>query len=329
MALLLGTVISIPVIYLYRTLMVTFPNKNFLQMLTSVFGPIAGKILGFLFMVFILNSAAINLKDLANFTKMMVLEYTPLWALTLMCVVFSAWMVRSGLKALARYVPLLAITQFIIIIITISLLSNQIDPQNLLPMFQQPLIKYVQSTHIVSSILVGELAIFLMMTPCLEISPSDASKYWFGGIVIGIISVMLTLLRDISVLGNIAPIFTLPGLMTLRLVNLGEFLSRVEVMFATMLIILLFYKITFILYASTISYAQLFNAKAFKKLPLVMGVFLVAYCFTLYPNIVEQRLAAQTVAPFLWSFFEVVLPLCVLIGAKIRGFTPASAAAKS
>lgn len=324
---LIGSLLCTPLILVYRSLMLTFPNKNFLQMLTTVFGPVAGKILGFSFLWFCLTLAALNLKDMGNFTKLMVLESTPHWVLTLMAVVLAAWMVRSGLKTVVRYGRLFAIMEFVTIIITLVLVANQIKFKNFLPMFQLPAMKYVQSTHILATVPLGELVVFLMVTPCVQMSRKDATKYWLGGVFLGILTLMTVLLRDISVLGGTMHLFSLPGLVTLRLVNLGEALSRMEVLFAAMLILLLFFKVTVLLYVSTIAVCQFANVRAYKQLALVIGAFLVVYCLTFFPNVVDHVAAAQKFVPFIWTIFEILLPVSVWIGAKARGFSPASAAA--
>lgn len=325
---LTGSLVCIPLILVYRSLMLTFPNKNFLQMLTTVFGRVAGKVLGFAFLWFCLTLAALNLKDMGNFTKLMVLESTPHWVLTLMAVVVAAWMVRSGLKTVVRYGRLFTILEFVVIGITIVLVVNQINFKNFLPMFQLPVMKYVQSTHILATIPLGELVVFLMVTPCVQFSRKDATKYWLGGVAIGILTLLIVLLRDISVLGGSMHLFSLPGLVTLRLVNLGEALSRMEVLFAAMLILLLFFKVSVMLYVSTIAVCQLANIRAYKQLALVIGAFLVVYCLTFFPNVVDHVTAAQEYVPFIWTIFEILLPVSVWIGAKVRGYSPAAAVAE-
>ena len=323
---LLAGLLCTPLLLLYRTLMLTFPNKNFLQMMDTVFGPVAGKILGAGFVWFCITLAALNLKDMGNFTKLMVLEFTPHWALTLMCIIPAAWVVRGGLKILVRYGTIFTIMEFIVVFITILLIGNQIDLNNFLPMFQLPPMKYVQATHIISTIPLGELVVFLMMPPSVRLSQKDATRYWLGGAGMGIVTLLLVLLRDISVLGNTMPLFSMPGLVTLRLVNLGETLSRMEVLFSTMLILLLFFKVSVLLYVSTIGVCQLTGVRSFKHLALVLGVFLSPYCLTLFPTVIDHTTAAQQFIPFLWSIFEILLPLAVLIAAKLRGYSPAKAA---
>jgi len=238
---------------------------------------------------------------------------------TLICVLVTVWAVRHGIKVISRYSKLFTIIEFIIVGVSIVLLFNQMDFTNLLPVFTQPAIKYVQSVHIIATIPCGELVIFLMVTPCMKkLTPRESTKYWFGGVAMGMIVLLVVLLRDIAVLGKALHLFTLPGLVALRLVNLGEALSRMEIIFAVALAMLLFFKITVLCYVSTIAVAQLFGTTQYKRLAVIVGILIMAYAPTLYPSSVEHGISAQTIVPFIWTPFQILLPLLTYILAKIR-----------
>jgi len=162
------------------------------------------------------------------------------------------------------------------------------------------------------------LVVFLMIHPCVKLSRSDATKYLFLGFWLGGITILIILLLNIGVLGNMLDMFTLPTLVTLRLVNLGIALSRMEVLFAIILIMLLFFKITILYYISVLAVAQLFNIKAYQHLVLAAGALMIAYGLTLYPSLVEHAASAQEIVPFLWTPFEILLPMLTFMIAKIR-----------
>jgi spore germination protein KB len=126
------------------------------------------------------------------------------------------------------------------------------------------------------------------------------------------------MLRDIAVLGNTLHLFTLPALVTLRLVNLGMALSRMEILFAVALIMLMFFKITFLYYAAVIAVAQLFNLGAYRHIVLAASALIIAYGLTLYPCPVEHAASAREIVPIIWTLFEILLPLLTFVIAKLR-----------
>ncbi len=316
---IIGSILCLPLIFLFRTLMVMFPDKNLLQVLEEVYGRIMGKILGAAYVWFFLTLAAANMIDIGDFAMITFATETPNVVLTLICVLVTVWAVRHGFKVVSRYSKLFTIVEFIIVGVSFVLLLNQMDFTNLLPVFRQPAVKYVQSIHIIATIPCGELVIFLMVTPCVKkLTPREATKYWFGGFAIGMSILLAVLLRDIAVLGNALHLFALPGLVTLRLVNLGEALSRMEIIFAVALVMLLFFKITVLCYVSALAIAQLFQTTQYKRLALAVGILIMVYAPTLYPSSVEHTVSAQTIVPFIWTPFQILLPALTYILAKVR-----------
>lgn len=324
MVLLFGAVLCLPLIWLYRVLMVMFPEQNLLQILAEVYGPIVGKVIGVAYIWFFFTLASLNLTDLGNFTKLTIMQETPDVVLALMCVLVSALAVSNGIKLVTRYSTMFTVITFIILSISVMLLLNQIKLENFLPMFDQSTSKYVQGIHIISTIPFGELVVFLMIHPYVKLSRRDATKYLFSGFGLGVITILIVLLLNIGVLGNLLDMFTLPTLVTLRLVNLGMALSRMEILFAVILVILLFFKITFLYYVSVLATAQFFRVTTYRQLVLASGALIIAYGLTLYPSLVEHAASAQEIIPFLWTPFEILIPLLTFLIAKLRKLPKAS-----
>ena len=318
LVLLFGMALSLPIIYLFRTLMVMFPDKNLLQVLEAVYGKVIGKALGAAYVWFFITLAALNVLDLGDSTRITVMTETPYLVLALICVLVAVWAVRNGLMVVVRYAPLFSFVELGILALNIILLANQMDIMNLLPIFDMPVIEYVHSTHLAITILFGELVVFLMFTPSVKAAPKSVTKYWFGGAGVGMLALFLTEVRDIAVLGSSISMFNLPGLMVMRLVNMGETLSRMEILFSVALMMLMFFKITVLCYVSTIAVAQLFNVSAYKRLALIMGILIVVYAPTLYHNFAEHVLAARESVPIILTPFEIIIPLLTLIVAKVR-----------
>lgn len=325
LAVLFGAIACLPLLWLFRTLMIMFPDKNLLQILDEVFGPVAGKIIGVAYAWFFLTLTSLNLMDMGDFSKLTIMVETPKLVLVIMCMLVCAWAVRFGIKSVARYSTLFTVTAFFILAVTVLLVLNQADFENFLPMFDQPAMKYVQATHISATIPFGELVVFLMIRPNVKMSRSETTKYLFSGFAMGGFTVLVVMMRDIAVLDNTMQLFTLPGLVTLRLVNLGEALSRIEIIFAIVLIMLFFFKVSLLYYVTVITIAQLLKIKVYRRIVLVAGALIIAYGFTLYPNPIEHTASSQEIVPIVWTLFEAVIPLLTFIIAKVRKLPKAKA----
>lgn len=315
---LLGVLAFLPILWLFYALMTRFPQKNLIQILEEVYGPIAGKIIGFFYAWYFLTSTSLNLTDMGYFTKLSLMADTPMIVLLLMFILVSAWAVRSGLTVVARYSVLFTVIAFTILAVSVLAVLNQMELSNLIPVFDMPLHRYIQGIHIMSTIPFGELIVILMIRPNVDISNRELKKYLFGGFFLGAFTILVVLLRDIVVLGNTLPIFSIPGLITLRLVDLGMAFNRIEILFALVFIILFFFKVTLLYYASVLVVAQLFKIRIYRRIVLAAGALMIAYGPTLYPDPIIHTVSAQTLEPFIWSMFETVIPLITLILTTIK-----------
>jgi spore germination protein KB len=313
-----GIVLTLPVIWLYRTLMLEFPDKNLLQVLEQVFGKILGKIIGIGYAWFFLTLAALNLSDLSHFTNLSIMNDTPAVVLMIICIIVSAWAIKYGINVVTRFSAAFVIFEFIVTATFLLLVINQLEMKNFLPIFAMEPIKYIQGTHVSATIPFGELVVFLMLTPNLKLDGKKITKYWFGGVAMGMFTVLGVLMRDIAILGETMELFKLPGLITIRLISMGEAFSRMEILFALALMVLLFFKVTLLCYVSTVTFAYIFKTKAYRYLALITGVLVITYIPILFKTPIEKIAFARRFAPFLFMLFEIIIPFVIYIVAKMR-----------
>ena len=313
-----GFLVGMIFLWLYTTLMKNFPNKNLVEINDLVFGSVVGKIFSLVYIYFFLTLSALNLKDLGDFVGMAIMPNTPTIVILVSFMCICAWAVRGGIEVVTRYSLFFTFIASFIMIVTFFLAFNDIDFNNFLPMFNQPVMKYVQGTHIIATIPFGEIVVFLMVTPNIEIPSNKLGKYFTLGFAVGGTSLTLIVLRDIAVLGNIITLFTFPSFETLRMIRLSRALGRMEVLFAVILIILLFFKISFLYYVSVLAISQIFKLNSYKNIVLGVGVIIVIYSFNLYYSMVQHMEHGSIITPFQWLIYEFLLPLITLIVAKIR-----------
>lgn len=310
--------VYLPFLFVYRALIIKFPGMNLLQVFEEVFGKLIGKFVGLLFVWFFFTLAALNLTDLGVFARETLMEETPIAVLVVVCALVCTMAVRNGIRAVAWYSALYMVVSFLLIAASILLVLNRFRLDNFLPMFDQPFFKYVQSVHIIATIPFGELIAFLMITPNVDFTSRSVTRSLFLGFLLGALTIVATVVRDTAVLGNTMHLFALPSLVALRMVQLGDALTRMEILFAVALIMLLFVKITFLLYVAVLSLAQLTGARSYKHLTLISAAFLVVYGQTLYSDQLQHALSAQEIVPVAWSFFEFLVPLLALLIALMR-----------
>ncbi len=313
-----GIVVCLPILLTYIGLAKMYPGKNLVEINDLAFGKVLGKVATFFHISFFLTLAALNLRDLSLFVKQTVMDKTPDIVLSAVCMLVSAMAVRHGLKVVTRFAFLFIAISITVLSSSLLFASPQMDLNNFLPMLQMPASKYVQGINIVLSIPFGELVVFLMILPYVRGKQKPISRYFLGGFLLGSVLFLVVVLRDTAVLGNTLSLFALPAFETLRLVTLFGSLSRLEILFAVVLIILLFFKISLLHYVTALAAAQVFKMKSYKPLVLAIGILMIGYGFTLYPSSIQHASTGQETAIILWQVFEFILPLLALVVGKIR-----------
>ena len=320
MVVLLASVVFVPVILLYQSIMQMFPDQNLVQILETVFGKAAGKLVAAVYLWFFLTLSALNVMDMTSFLSLAVMTETPNIVLTVITVVVAAWAVKAGLSVVVRYGFPFVIAAFLLIVMSIIFLNGHINLQNFLPMLEYRPMRYIQGTHVVLTIPFGELVCVMMINPALNLTKKEMRRYWLIGFGLGAITLLLIVARDISALGNVIELFIFPPLTVLQIINAGTEISRLEILFATVLIMLSFFKISFLYYVSVSAVTQIFNLKSAKRIIYSVGAFIVVYGTTLYKGPVNNMAAGIETAPVAWTVVEVLIPIVIFVTAKLRGF---------
>ncbi|WP_283606796.1 GerAB/ArcD/ProY family transporter [Faecalispora anaeroviscerum] len=319
---LFALIFCVPLVWVYSRLIESFPSKNLFGILQTVYGKYLGKFFSALYVLFFLILTSLNLSDLSEFVKATIMPKTPLVVLAFTFLLTSAWAVYvGGLRQMVKYGFMMTMICILIVIATILLTLNLMEFDNFLPMMDLKPQKYIQATNIVVTIPFAEIIIFLMTTNHVDAGKRGFFPLLLGGVIIGCITILLVIMRDIAVLGNTISLFALPSFETLRMVSVTQALSRMEIVFAFILIALLFFKITWLYYITTLSAAQLLRFQDHRRLILLIGALAVTTGFILYPNALAHNESGQKIVPLVWPIFEIILPLVTLVIAKFRGMT--------
>ncbi|WP_085832175.1 GerAB/ArcD/ProY family transporter [Clostridium merdae] len=319
---LFALVVCCPIIWFYSKLIERFPDKNLFSIMQKIYGKYLGKFICAMYLIFFIVLTSLNLSDLSQFVQATIMPKTPLIVVSFTFLLTSAWGIYGGgMRQMVKYGFLMTMICLFVVIASILLTLNVMEFDNFLPILDLNPKKYIQATNIVVTIPICEIVIFLMTTNQVRTGKHGYFPYIFGGVAIGCFTILLVIMRDIAVLGNTISLFSLPSFETLRMVSVTQTLSRMEIVFAFILISLLFFKVTWLYYVTVLSAAHVFRFQDHRRLILLTGALVVASGFILYPNPLAHNESGQKIAPLLWPVFEIILPILTLAIAKFRGIT--------
>ena len=157
-----------------------------------------------------------------------------------------------------------------------------------------------------------------MIAPNVEGKEKGLAKYFYGGFFIAALLILLVILRDTAVLGNMLEFLSLPSFEALRLATLFETISHIEILFAVLLILFLFFKISILFYTSILAVSHFFKIKSYRPLILPASALIVVYSITIFENVIMHTTISRGTAPFFWAFIEMILPFITLMVSYIK-----------
>lgn len=317
LAVLSGFAVAVPFAFFYAALAKKFPGMNLVQIHDLIYGPYFGKTISIFYIGYLVMVLSFNIRLLGDFYVTFLMPQTPLVVFLIVLTLTCAYAVRNGIEVLARIGPLLVANAFFIIIITSLLLLKDMNFANFLPVFEAPLRKLIQGTHIVSAIPFGEIVIFLTMTAALA-EPKHTTRNLLLGLALGGISFLIITLRNTAVLGDTAAILTSPSFQAARLINVRNVLTRMDILIAVGLTSMIFLKCSLFFYAAIISLSELLSLKTYLPLILPIGGITIILALISWESAgVVAKLSINTspifVIPFIYLF-----PSLSLMIAKIR-----------
>ena len=242
--------ISVPFLLVYISLAKRFPGKSLIEMNDIVFGRVAGKVFSIIYLLFFFLLLTFNTADLSGFYTGYIIPETPEMAFTVPVLLVCAFTVKRGLSALARVSVVTTIIAIIAVLVMTLLLIDKMDFSNFLPVFDKPAIKYIQATQTVAELPVLELVAMLMVTPMLR-DNKKLTRWWIGGVGVAMAMFVTIAVRDTAVLGAASNVLGDNSYEAIRLINIGEFLTRIELLIAINYTALLFVKTTVLYYVTS------------------------------------------------------------------------------
>jgi spore germination protein KB len=317
---ILSFFVSSAIYFIYSVLANKFPGFSLIEINKTVFGFAFGKIVSILYIYFFFTIAALNTNVVGNFTKAFILPSTPMIYILVVFVAVCVWAVQKGSQNLMKYSVLFSFLAIAIILLNALLLMNDYNAANFLPGLSLSASDYLVGMHSLSMIPLCDPFVLLMFMPDLQ-KPKEFGKALLLGLLIGALVLLLIVLRDIGVLGQSSELFTFPSFSTIRMINAGDIITRMDIIYIATLISLMFYKVSVFLCAAVSGIQRLNKLNSYQFMLYSLGTLLILYAMIVFRSAGEHtEWLINGASQVHHTFFVVLLPLLTLIVAVCRGF---------
>lgn len=314
--LLVSFVIMLFLLFVYVSLSKKFPNKNLIEINDLIYGRHFGKVMSLLYIYYFWFIIPANVRFIADFFSTYLFPETDVSLFIILIAFACMYTIKKGLESIARSGAIIAILVIIISLIITMFTIKYVRLSNFLPMLQINLKEFIEGINIIISIPFGEIIVFLMIFPYVN-DQKKVRKAAFLGFCIGAVYLFIIVVRNTSVLGSIGAIHVLPSYQVAKLINIGEALTRMEILIAVTLLFDMFLKICIFYYATVLSIAHFFKMRSYRPLVVPVGIISIVLSISMYDSSVEEAYQAGMYSVFVIPFI-VLIPIISLIIASIK-----------
>jgi spore germination protein KB len=317
----LGTVGGLFIFFVYTSLFRLFPNLSLISYMKEILGKWIAWPLGLLYSIFFIYGAARDVRDGGDLLVSAILDQTPVIVINAIMVMSVAYVLNKGMEVLARMsLIFMAILLMLgVVSILFLLFSGLIELDRLLPVLGSgwmPVIKTTLNQTIPFPHF--EVVCFTMLLPYLN-QQKIGIRAGFAAVLISGTILTFTTILNIAVLSTeIAGRATFPLLQTISLINIGEFIQRLDVIVVLTLIIGVFFKVAIFFYVGVMAAANLFQVQDHRKLIFPVGLIILVLSIIIAGNFPEHIEEGNFSLQTIFVLFGAVIPITLLLVGKVR-----------
>ncbi len=317
----LSTLLSVPI-----HILLTFPayflaqrfrNISVVQSAEVILGH-AGKLVSALFVWFFIHRTAIILREFGEFFSGILYPETPILVFIGITTLFAAYAVKNGIETICRVTEIVLPIVLLSILLITALLAKDVDLRCILPVLEDGIAPVIYGAFVIAS-RTGIILSILMLLPYINI-PGKLKNYLNIGFVILAFYFCITALITAGVFGiEQAKAIDFPFYYAVRLINVGDFLERIDVLFVAIWVLGMFVHASTHYYLAVLGTAQLLKLKDYRPIVPALGIIIVNLSILQSENIVVfNKFLSYKVYTWYVLLFMVILPSFLLLVAIIR-----------
>lgn len=322
LAILLGAGLAVGPLLLWLGLGQRFQGLSPVEYTRRALGNFFGIPVVVLYLWFFLHVGAGVTRNIGEMYVTAIMPETPVVVFVGVLAFLTALTVRSGLEVVVRLAELLL--PWLLLSLGSLLVLTFATPGLLHWEYLQPILgsgwrNILRGTLLAFTFPFGEVAAFLFLLPFLN-KTRQVRAYalvpW-GGVALLLAFVHA---RNVAVLGVYElGRLSFPTLAAVQLINVGDFLQRLDALVVFNWTFGTFLKMAVLQYAVCLGSAQLLGLQDYRPLAFPVALLMTGLSILIYENFAQMRQVYSTIYPFYALPFTVLLPLLTYLGAAVRG----------
>jgi spore germination protein KB len=248
-------ILGLPMLYLNNK----FNNLTIIEYTEKILGKVVGKIVAFCYTGFLLLFCIINVATLVEILNTTMFIETPTWVTAAIMLLTCVYISFKGLEPIARGAEIFVPFILGVILLFMVLGYKNYDFTVLLPILKDSTFKELNIGALDRSVKFSDIIILAMITPHLE-KKEELNKIYIKSIIYSLIIILLLVITTQAALGiEYAKHTSFPFFTFNRLINLFNFIQRIDVLSVVAWITGNVGKIAGYLYFTTVAFSQTIN----------------------------------------------------------------------
>jgi len=316
---LLGSVLSVLVLALWLRLQRKHPGMSLIQYGIKILGPWLGYPVAIYFLILMVVICGLIIEDLVLITSTLMLPNTPAVLVSLTFILVAVYACYKGVESIARMCELAFWPLTLLIVILPLLLWHQLGIQAFQPLWVINWKGVLAGTISTLVFPYAEIFVPVLFLPFVSIKPEAEKYYLLAPLAVGALLVTRTLMALMVMGPELLMRATLPIISLFRIIEVSNFLNRVEGVLLGIWYIGLLLKLAMTLYGAVLVLSQITGTKRMENLWLPVAAALFFISELRYPTYADFSLFSLYVLPFLALPGEVFYPLFLSLVSWFKG----------
>lgn len=311
-----GWFLDILLALVYGYMGIRFAGQNFVQYSITILGKYIGRIIGAVFPVFFLLVCTLLMSGMSHFIKVLFLPKTPMEVILISAFILVGYAARNGIEVNGRVAEFIGPLYILSIVVLSLLLIPNVEINRLQPQFNLG----------VSPFMVGSIFVLAFFGICIMMAmfiphcnkPENGFLGKFIAASMGVYVIGTIAILGIAVLGleQIQHLID-PGLALSRVVDIGHFWERVEIIWMVITIGSGIMASAIMIWAFSLGMSQIVGLRTYKTLVNPAILVSIVVCLTSFDTILKLANFIHYTFPIIAIFVEGGLEIFLFILALI------------
>ncbi|WHX80192.1 GerAB/ArcD/ProY family transporter [Priestia flexa] len=321
-AVLVGMLMYLPFFALFTLLYKRHPEETFPTILKIAFGKLVGKIICMLYVLYFIYIGARVLRDFCELLLLTSMNDTPLVIVGGVMTLVIAYACFLEVEPIARASVLLLVVfvGFIVLGFCLLFFSDAMNPDRMHPILAEGIGSIFRAVFpLILTFPFGEMVVFLMFNQFIK-GEKSLRKMGTRAVLIGGVMLSMLSLISLTTLGqHLVGSSTIPLLVTVQQVNIGDIIQRMDMLAISVLIIGGFAKVTIFAYAAILGIKDIYQTRSHKLSLLFVTISILTTTIFMSDNAVKHLEIGLKIVP-VWIHIpmQFVIPIVALVMIQLK-----------